>query len=143
MLQIFDSTCLLLAKAEQKHYNYTKRLLDRKKLNITPGQMAVLYTLYKGDGISITDLSKRCYLDNSTLTGIIDRMEKAGLVFRSGQQADRRSFLICLTAAARNLENQVTETMNHICASMLSGCTEAEIAVFRKVLLNIFARLQE
>lgn len=141
MLQIFDSTCLLLAKAEQKHYNYTRRLLDKEKLNITPGQMAVIYTLYKGDGISITELGKKCYLDNSTLTGIIDRLEKAGLVLRTGQQEDRRSFLICLTEAARELENRITGIMDRICSFMLTECTEEEITVFRKVLLNIFARL--
>ncbi|HWR44244.1 MarR family transcriptional regulator [Sporomusa sp.] len=141
MLQIFDSTCLLLAKAEQKHYNYTKKLLEKEKLNITPGQMAVLYTLYKGDGISITELSKKCYLDNSTLTGIIDRLERAGLVLRIGQQDDRRSFFIHLTETATDLQNQVADAMNRICMAMLDECTEDEIAVFRKVLMNIFAKL--
>ncbi|HWR06986.1 MarR family transcriptional regulator [Sporomusa sp.] len=141
MLQIFDSTCVLLAKAEQKHYNYTKKLLDKEQLNITPGQMVVLYTLYKGDDISITELSKKCYLDNSTLTGIIDRLERAGLVLRVGQQDDRRSFFIRLTEAAQDLEPQVDNVMNRICMSMLADCTEEEIAVFRKVLLNIFAKL--
>ncbi|WP_246105389.1 MarR family winged helix-turn-helix transcriptional regulator [Sporomusa termitida] len=130
-----------MAKAEQKHYNYTRRLLAKEKLNITPGQMAVIYTLYKGDGISITELGKKCYLDNSTLTGIIDRLERSGLVLRTGQQEDRRSFLICLTAAARALEGRITEIMDRICNSMLAECTEEEIAAFRKVLLNVFARL--
>ena len=76
MLEIFDSVCILLAKAEQKHFQFTKKMLDERRLGITPGQMIVLYTLYKKDGASITDLSKRCYLDNSTLTGLMDRLER-------------------------------------------------------------------
>ena len=82
MLEIFDSVCILLAKAEQKHFQFTKKILDERGLGITPGQLIVLYTLYKQDGESITDLGRRCFLDNSTLTGLIDRLERLKLVSR-------------------------------------------------------------
>ena len=141
MLQIFDSSCVLLAKAEQKHHNYTKRILIKEKLNITPGQMSVLYTLYNGDGITITELSKKCYLDNSTLTGVIDRLEKSGLVLRKEHPDDRRQLLIYLTDTAKAKEPLIHDVMNRISTTMLAGCTDEEIVVFRKVLLNIFDKL--
>ncbi|WP_018704082.1 MarR family winged helix-turn-helix transcriptional regulator [Anaeromusa acidaminophila] len=141
MLQIFDSSCVLLAKAEQKHHNYTKRILIKEKLNVTPGQMSVLYTLYNGDGITITELSKKCYLDNSTLTGVIDRLEKSGLVLRGEHPDDRRQLLIYLTDAAKAKEPIINDVMNRISTAMLAECTEEEIAIFRKVLLNIFDKL--
>ena len=141
MLQIFDSSCVLLAKAEQKHHNYTKRILIKEKLNVTPGQMSVLYTLYNGDGITITELSKKCYLDNSTLTGVIDRLEKSGLVLRGEHPDDRRQLLIYLTDAAKAKEPLINDVMNRISTAMLAECTEEEIAIFRKVLLNIFDKL--
>lgn len=141
MLHIFDSTCLLLAKAEQKHHNYSKKILIKEELNITPGQMAILYTLYNGDGITITELSKKCYLDNSTLTGVIDRLEKAGLVLRKEHPEDRRQLFIYLTDSARAKKPLINDVMNRISATMLSECTEEEISIFRKVLLNIFNKL--
>lgn len=141
MLQIFDSSCVLLAKAEQKHHNYTKKILIKEKLNVTPGQMSVLYTLYNGDGITITELSKKCYLDNSTLTGVIDRLEKSGLVLRGEHPDDRRQLLIYLTDAAKAKEPIINDVMNRISTAMLAECTEEEIAIFRKVLLNIFDKL--
>ena len=141
MLRIFDSSCVLLAKAEQKHHNYTKRILIKEKLNVTPGQMSVLYTLYNGDGITITELSKKCYLDNSTLTGVIDRLEKSGLVLRGEHPDDRRQLLIYLTDAAKAKEPIINDVMNRISTAMLAECTEEEIAIFRKVLLNIFDKL--
>ena len=141
MLQIFNSSCVLLAKAEQKHNNYTKRILIKEELNITPGQMSVLYTLYNGDGITITELSKKCYLDNSTLTGVIDRLEKSGLVLRGEHPDDRRQLLIYLTDAAKAKEPIINDVMNRISTAMLAECTEEEIAIFRKVLLNIFDKL--
>jgi DNA-binding MarR family transcriptional regulator len=141
MLEIFDSVCILLAKAEQKHFQFTKKMLDERRLGITPGQMIVLYTLYKKDGASITDLSKRCYLDNSTLTGLMDRLERLRLVTRVDVPGDRRSFSIFLTPQALAMREQVFEVMEKVAEIMLEGCSKAEIAVFEKVLRNIFAKL--
>ena len=141
MLEIFDSVCILLAKAEQKHFQYTKRMLDERGLSITPGQMIVLYTLYKKDGVSITDLSKRCYLDNSTLTGLMDRLERLQLVRRVDVPVDRRAFSIFLTPEAMEIRDQVVEVMETVATTMLEGCSEAEIKIFEKVLRNIFTKL--
>jgi len=141
MLEIFDSVCILLAKAEQKHFQFTKKMLDERGLGITPGQMIVLYTLYKKDGASITDLSKRCYLDNSTLTGLMDRLERLKLVRRVDVPGDRRAFSIFLTPEALAMRSQVTEVMEKVATTMLAGCSEQEIMVFEKVLRNIFNKL--
>ena len=141
MLEIFDSVCILLAKAEQKHFQFTKKMLDERGLGITPGQMIVLYTLYKKDGASITDLSKRCYLDNSTLTGLMDRLERLQLVQRVDVPGDRRAFSIFLTPEALAMRSQLTEVMEQVATTMLAGCSEQEIVVFEKVLRNIFNKL--
>lgn len=141
MLEIFDRICILLAKAEQKHFQYTKRLLEEAGLGITPGQLVVLYALYKGDGISITDLSKRCFLDNSTLTGLIDRLERSGLVARVEVPGDRRSYSINLTKEAESIREQAGKIMDSAAEAMLAGCSAEEQAVFRKVLLKIYENL--
>ena len=141
MLQIFDNLCILLAKAEQKHNQFTKAVLHKRKLAITPVQMLVLYTLYKGDGISLSELGKRSYLDNSTLTGLIDRMESMELVHRADSAEDRRAYLIFLTEKARNLEEAVSEVCRFVRTEMLKECTEYEIKTFEKVLLKIYQTL--
>lgn len=141
MLDIFDSVCVLLAKAEQKHYLYTKRLLNDGGMEITPGQMTVLYTLFKGDGIAITELGKKVFLDNSTLTGLIDRLEKLGLVYRAATPEDRRCYCIFLTDKAKGLERDITRTMAHVEETMTAGCTKEEVAAFRKVLECVFSKL--
>ncbi len=141
MLEIFDSVCVLLAKAEQKHFQFTKKMLDERGMGITPGQMIVLYTLFKKDGVSITDLSKRCYLDNSTLTGLMDRLERLHLVKRVVVPGVRRAFSIFLSLLALEMLVQVFEVMGKVAKIMLEGCSEQEIAAFEKVLRNIFAKL--
>ena len=141
MLDVFDSTCVLLAKAEQKHYLFSKKLLNELELGITPGQMTVLYTLYKGDGIAITELGKKVFLDNSTLTGLIDRLEKLGLVYRAATPEDRRCYYIYLTDKAKKLEKDILVTMSRVESIMTAGCTTEEVATFRKVLEGIFTKL--
>lgn len=141
MLDIFDSTCVLLAKAEQKHYLFTKKLLNENSLGITPGQMMLLYTLFKGDGIAITELGKKIFLDNSTLTGLIDRLEKLELVYRAATPEDRRCYCIFLTDKARGLEKDISRTMAQVEETMTGGCSPEEVDAFRRILRRIFATL--
>ena len=141
MLEIFENTCILLAKAEQAHLQYTKNQFAQEGLDITPVQWLVLYALFKKDGEIITQLAKRCYLDNSTITGVIDRLEKAGYVTREPIEEDRRVYKIALLPKAREIREKVVQINDGIFAKMSEGCADGEIAVFRKVLLNIFEKL--
>ncbi len=139
MLAIFDSICILLAKAEQKHFLYTKKLLDEAGLEISPGQLVVLYSLFNKDNISISELSKHVYLDNSTLTGLIDRLERVDLVRRADAPHDRRSYQITLTDKSRNLEPEIRKVMKQVENKMLENCNEAEVVMLRSILTRIFA----
>ncbi|HMM20149.1 MAG TPA: MarR family transcriptional regulator [Selenomonadales bacterium] len=141
MLEVFDSLCVLLSKAEQKHYLFTKKLLVNAKLGITPGQMTVLYALYKKDGIPITELGKKVFLDNSTLTGLIDRMEKSDLVHRTSIPEDRRCYCIHLTEKANTLRGPVHEIMAQVEKDITVGCDQSEVTTFRKVLEHIYTTL--
>jgi DNA-binding MarR family transcriptional regulator len=59
--------------------------------NIQPQDMYVLERIYFNEKISIKDISKKYSIPPSTLTGIIDRLEKKELVERSRTAADRRA----------------------------------------------------
>ncbi|MCL2834429.1 MAG: MarR family transcriptional regulator [Treponema sp.] len=141
MLEILENTCILLAKAEQVHLQCTRNRFLQEGLDITPVQWLVLYTLYKKDGESITQLAKRCYLDNATITGVIDRLEKAGYVSREPLEGDRRVYKIFLQPRAHEIKEKVIQITNSIFAEMIEACTNEEITIFRKVLLNIFEKL--
>jgi DNA-binding MarR family transcriptional regulator len=138
LLEIFDSICILLAKAEQKHFLYTKKILDEASLEISPGQLVVLYSLLKKDNISISELSKNVYLDNSTLTGLIDRLERVDLVQRVDSLHDRRSYQIVLTEKAKEIAPDIRVAMEKIENKMLENCNEAEVVMLRSILIRIF-----
>jgi DNA-binding MarR family transcriptional regulator len=141
VLEIFDSTCVLLAKAEQKHFLYAKKALEKAGLEVSPGQLVVLYSLYKRDNISISELSKDVFLDNSTLTGLIDRLARADLVRRVEAPHDRRSYQIVLTKKAKLLRNHALKVMSDIEAKMLESFSEDEVRAFRGILQHIYSTL--
>ena len=70
---------------------------------MTPTQLSVLKLLQEIGDLSLGSLSKQIRAHNSTVTGIVDRMEAAGLVERARSEEDRRVWIIRLTAAGRKV----------------------------------------
>jgi len=82
----------------------------RKELadyNLTPPQFGLLASLWEKDGLSQVELGNILDVDRTTLTGIIDRLEKNALVQRETDPLDRRSKLIYLTDLGRAYEDRV------------------------------------
>ena len=74
-----------------------------KQYGLTGPQSLVLRLLIKKGALSSADLSRRMYVSPSNITGIIDRLEKKGLVERTRKQGDRRVALITLTKSGQKL----------------------------------------
>ncbi len=73
------------------------------KFGITGPQLWALKTLSQNENLSLRDLSERMYLHPSTITGVIDRLERKGYVTRKRDQVDRRVIYVQLTAEGRKL----------------------------------------
>ena len=72
--------------------------------DLSPSQFNVLNLLHLNpDGLSQTDLSRQLIMHRSNLTGLVDRLEKRGLVARREVAADRRAYSVVLTAAGTRL----------------------------------------
>jgi len=75
--------------------------LDR---HLRPGMGPILFALFEKDGRSIKQIAERVQLAAPTLTGLLDRMEQAGLLERRRDGNDGRVVRIHLTALGRSLE---------------------------------------
>jgi DNA-binding MarR family transcriptional regulator len=80
---------------------YSHEVLE--KYGITGPQLWVLKTIFLGGSLSLGNLSKRMYLHPSTITGLIDVLERKGCVARVRDQEDRRVINILLTAKGKRL----------------------------------------
>ena len=87
--------------------------LDSKKMSkqfgLTGPQSLVLRLLVKNGALSSADLSRQMYVTPSNITGIIDRLEKKGLVERIRKQGDRRVALITLTESGQELGKTIPD----------------------------------
>lgn len=74
---------------------------------LTPFQWEVLDCLWQEDGVPTSTLTKQLQQLGGTLTGVLDVMEKRGLVYRERDQHDRRICRIWLTDTGEQLRQVV------------------------------------
>jgi len=90
-----------------------------QKLELTPTQHFILRELWEKDGRQFKDLAAECNCSRSTITGVIDTMEKKNLVIRESHPSDRRSLLVKLTEEGEKLEISIPPL-----EKMVNGCCE-------------------
>ena len=76
------------------------------ELGITYPQYLVLLVLWEQDGQPVNDLAKRLHLETNTVTPLLQRMEKDGLVTRKRGKEDGRQVIVSLTARSREMEDR-------------------------------------
>jgi DNA-binding MarR family transcriptional regulator len=75
-------------------------------LDVTPGQFGVLALIAANQGLSQSALGTVLGLDRSTVVGVIDRLERRGLVVRAPAPGDRRSYALELSAKGEALRRE-------------------------------------
>jgi DNA-binding MarR family transcriptional regulator len=103
-------------------------------LNITTVQAMVLCFLDDEDGVTSIDLGKKTELDSSTMTGILDRLETAGLIDRKDNPHDRRSIQIFLTEKGRITGEEVARRMEEVNADFMKALSPQEAGEFRRLI---------
>lgn len=90
--------------------------------DITPMQFSALNALVHHDGIDQARLAEHVAVDRATLGGIVDRLEKKGLIERRVAPNDRRARILSLTVAGRALfealEPEVIALQGHIAGDL-------------------------
>jgi MarR family transcriptional regulator, organic hydroperoxide resistance regulator len=116
-----------------------RRLARERAANhgLTPTQLSVVKLLDTSGDLSLSALSERMHSNNSTVTGIIDRMERDGLVRRARSKSDRRMWMIALTDRGRTTATQISDTPWDTLTHALAGLSAED----QEHLLSIIDRL--
>ena len=77
-----------------------------EELGITYPQYLVLLVLWEQDAQPVNDLARRLHLETNTVTPLLQRMEKEGLVTRKRGKEDGRQVIVSLTARSREMEDR-------------------------------------
>ena len=136
-----DRLIYLLFMAQQKLRTYINNALSQEDMKTTLSQTGILFLLRQEDGQSMTQLSNALDIDNSTLTGLIDRMERSGLVTRRPGDSDRRAFRISITPQGLKESNRAGPLIRKINEEIKSGFSREEIETFKRVLGSLIDKL--
>jgi DNA-binding MarR family transcriptional regulator len=102
------------------------------QLDLTYPQYLVMMVLWEHDGITVSEVGERLFLDSATLTPLLKRLETAGLLTRVRAADDERQVRITLTTKGRALRQKAAEVPDAVlCASQ---CSPDELVRLKKQL---------
>ena len=104
--------------------------------DLTPQQAQLLCTLIEGP-VGMTELGRLLHLEKSSLTGLVDRVERRGLVARTRDPRDRRASQVALTAQGARLAAQSHEDVTARLEALAGQLAPAE----RKRLASAIAQM--
>ena len=107
------------------------------EFDITPVQYGVLYCLWVEKKRSPKEIAEILHLETSTISGILERMEKKGMLRRSISREDRRFIEIELTEKALALQEPVLSAVEEVNATMLADMSKEKQELFKSLLREI------
>jgi DNA-binding MarR family transcriptional regulator len=132
MYNINKSIGFLLSKAYQRAWAIMREEIE--PYDLTPPQFGLLAFLWQQDGLTQVELSEKGQIDRTTVGGLIDRVEKIGLVERRQNPQDRRSYKIHLTERGRELEGPLSACADRSLRKLTKGLSEQEVNELRRML---------
>ena len=113
-----------------------------RPLGATLQMWRVLAALRERDGRRMGDLSETTSIEVSTLTRLVDNMEKKGLVARRRDAADARAVALHVTPAGRRLTQRITPIAERYESVALAGFTAAEADILKAALRRLYGNME-
>jgi MarR family transcriptional regulator, organic hydroperoxide resistance regulator len=102
-------------------------------LNLSAAEINVLANLADGRARSVGQLSAETGTKATTLTGVLDRLERHGYLVRQTDPADRRSFRLTLTEAGESASAEVRAAVADLERTALTTLSPDQVAGFHAV----------
>ncbi|GAC1413961.1 MAG: MarR family transcriptional regulator [Burkholderiaceae bacterium] len=109
------------------------------KLGLTYPQYLVMLVLWEQDGLMVSEIGRRLYLDSGTLTPLIKRLESAGLILRLRDAQDERRVRVKLTENGGRLKADAATLP--ACMTSKIGCAPEELLSLNQVIRTLRKRL--
>ncbi len=133
----------LIAKIHTLSERILAKILKKYNLGkINPAQGRIFFALWQRDNVPIRELARITSLEKSTLTSMLDRMEKSGFIARVPSKEDRRAINIKLTEQARALRDAYIKISKEKTDLFYRGFSSREIGLFESYLQRILNNLE-
>ena len=131
----------LISQIHQLGGRIFARKLRRHGIELNPAQGRIMFVLWRNDEISITELARQTSLGKSTLTSMLDRLERSGYVRRVPSPQDRRVVLIERTEKDKAFQELYIQVSQEMQALFYDGFSDTEIETFEQFLVRILGNL--
>jgi DNA-binding MarR family transcriptional regulator len=130
-----ESMDFLLVQVCRLHHARAHTLLE--EFGLYRGQPPMLFALWEQEGLTHSELAARLHVRPSTITKMINRMEKAGFVRRRSDPEDQRVSRVYLTDAGRSIQNEVERVWHTLEDETFVGFSLEERVLLRRFLLQM------
>ncbi|HJG85512.1 MarR family transcriptional regulator [Pseudoflavonifractor capillosus] len=114
---------LLTAAQHDVFVVFSERLAE---FGVTPGQYGALACVWSQGFTTPKEIAQTLHLDSSTVSGMLDKMQKRGLVNRVLDPDDRRSIRVEATEAGMAIKEDVLRTVSELNQSVLAPFTDRQ-----------------
>lgn len=129
----------LLVNISHLHRIRAHQLLEA--IGLYRGQPPVLRALWETEGLTQTDLAARMEVTPATMTKMLQRMEKAGFIYRKPDAGDQRVSRVYLTDAGRAIQNEVEAIWRRMDEETFANFTAEERALLHQFFNRIRSNL--
>lgn len=137
-LKLENQLCFPVYAASRLITREYQPFLDR--LGITYPQYLVLMILWEEDGVPVNDIAKKLILNTNTITPLLKRMEKDGIIKRKRSVEDERKVIVQLTAKGRDLQEGAAQIPEQLAGRLLQGELNVDDLVRLKEMLDSIIR---
>lgn len=110
-----------------------------RPLKVSPNDWRVIFLLHDHQELSISDISQRTLIESSTLSRLLNSLEKRGLIRREIDDRDQRYTNICLTSDGREAYKRIIPVVSNQLNFTLQGLSTAD----KKTLLRILKTVKD
>jgi len=137
-LKLANQLCFPVYAASRLITREYQPFLD--KLSLTYPQYLVLMILWEEDGLPVNDIAKKLILNTNTITPLLKRMEKEGIIRRKRSGEDERKVMVQLTEKGRALQEEAARIPEQLAARLAEGELKIDDLVRLKVTLDSMIR---
>ncbi|MFT5790270.1 MAG: DNA-binding MarR family transcriptional regulator [Shewanella sp.] len=131
----FESLGYLVSHLNLDLQNALDQKLKRYDLDIK--LWPVLFSLWQEEGVTQTELSKRCDVANYTMTRLLDQLQQQRLITRQQDVDNRRAFNIYLTNNGKALEQDLIREAERVNETFLDNLSFDERTTFLTLINKI------
>ncbi|MBV5111439.1 MarR family transcriptional regulator [Bacillus sp. S2(2019)] len=134
-MELSECINFLLSVSQNKVFKYFSKLLE--EYDLTPAQYGVLNCLWREGQLSPKQIGELVYLEASTVSGILDKMQKADLIERTIDPKNRRNILVEATQKSLAIREKVEAATIELNNTALQNLSNDDKVVLKKALYTI------